>query len=86
MAWPWPVRPGRWPSAGGARRWRGACGPRRARCATVEALAGGRITFAYVANVPDPGPLDPGDVDMNRLADILMAYPRDVDLAALDPE
>ncbi|MGH9227782.1 MAG: D-alanyl-D-alanine carboxypeptidase/D-alanyl-D-alanine endopeptidase [Acidimicrobiales bacterium] len=80
-----------------AERWRGTPVAGRLRAKTgslrnvtalagdVRPLAGGRVTFAYVANVPDPGPLDPGDVDMDRLADILVAYPRDIDLAALAP-
>lgn len=81
-----------------AERWRGTPVAGRLRAKTgslrnvtalageIEPLAGGMVTFAYVANVPDPGPLDPGDVDMNGLADILLAYPRDIDLAALGPE
>jgi D-alanyl-D-alanine carboxypeptidase/D-alanyl-D-alanine-endopeptidase (penicillin-binding protein 4) len=81
-----------------AERWRGTPVAGRLRAKTgslrnvtalageIEPLAGGRITFAYVANGPEPGFLDPGDVDMDGLADILVAYPRGVDLAALDPE
>jgi serine-type D-Ala-D-Ala carboxypeptidase/endopeptidase (penicillin-binding protein 4) len=81
-----------------ADRWRGTPVAGRLRAKTgslrnvtalageVEPLAGGRITFAYVANVPDPGPLDPDDVDMNGLGDILLGYRRGIDLAALDPE
>jgi serine-type D-Ala-D-Ala carboxypeptidase/endopeptidase (penicillin-binding protein 4) len=81
-----------------ADRWRGTPVAGRLRAKTgslrnvtalageVGPLAGGTITFAYVANVPDPGPLDPGDVNMDGLAEILVAYPRDIDLAALDPE
>jgi D-alanyl-D-alanine carboxypeptidase/D-alanyl-D-alanine-endopeptidase (penicillin-binding protein 4) len=81
-----------------AERWRGTPVAGRLRAKTgslrnvtalageIEPSAGGTITFAYVANVPEPGFLDPGDVDMIGLADILVAYPRDVDLAALDPE
>jgi D-alanyl-D-alanine carboxypeptidase len=52
----------------------------------IEPLAGGTVTFAYVANVPEPSLLDSGDVDMDGLADILVSHPRDVDLAALEPQ
>jgi serine-type D-Ala-D-Ala carboxypeptidase/endopeptidase (penicillin-binding protein 4) len=81
-----------------AERWRGTPVAGRLRAKTgslrnvtalageVKPLAGGTITFAYVANVPDPGLLDPGDVDMNRLADILVAYAGNIDLAALEPQ
>jgi D-alanyl-D-alanine carboxypeptidase/D-alanyl-D-alanine-endopeptidase (penicillin-binding protein 4) len=81
-----------------AERWRGTQVAGRLRAKTgslrnvtalageVEPLAGGRVTFAYVANVPDPGPLDPEDVDMDRLGDILITYGRGIDLAALDPQ
>jgi D-alanyl-D-alanine carboxypeptidase/D-alanyl-D-alanine-endopeptidase (penicillin-binding protein 4) len=81
-----------------ADRWRGTPVAGRLRAKTgslrnvtalageVDPLAGGTLTFAYVANVSDPGPLDPGDVNMDGLAEILVAYPRDIDLAALDPE
>jgi D-alanyl-D-alanine carboxypeptidase/D-alanyl-D-alanine-endopeptidase (penicillin-binding protein 4) len=81
-----------------AERWRGTQVAGRLRAKTgslrnvtalageVEPLAGGRVTFAYVANVPDPGPLDPGDVDMDRLGDILITYGRGIDLAALVPQ
>ena len=80
-----------------AERWRGTQVAGRLRAKTgslrnvtalageVEPLAGGRVIFAYVANVPDPGPLDPEDVDMDRLGDILITYGRGIDLAALDP-
>jgi D-alanyl-D-alanine carboxypeptidase/D-alanyl-D-alanine-endopeptidase (penicillin-binding protein 4) len=81
-----------------AERWRGTQVAGRLRAKTgslrnvtalageVEPLAGGRVTFAYVANVPDPGPLDPGDVGMDRLGDILITYGRGIDLAALAPQ
>jgi serine-type D-Ala-D-Ala carboxypeptidase/endopeptidase (penicillin-binding protein 4) len=81
-----------------AERWRGTQVAGRLRAKTgslrnvtalageVEPLAGGRVTFAYVANVPDPGPLDPGDVDMDRLGDILITYGRGIDMAALAPQ
>jgi D-alanyl-D-alanine carboxypeptidase/D-alanyl-D-alanine-endopeptidase (penicillin-binding protein 4) len=81
-----------------AERWRGTQVAGRLRAKTgslrnvtalageVEPLAGGRVAFAYVANVPDPGPLEPGDVDMDRLGDILISYGRGIDLAALAPQ
>jgi serine-type D-Ala-D-Ala carboxypeptidase/endopeptidase (penicillin-binding protein 4) len=80
-----------------AERWRGTQVAGRLRAKTgslrnvtalageVEPLAGGRVTFAYVANMPDPGPLDPEDVDMDRLGDILITYGRGIDVAALAP-
>jgi serine-type D-Ala-D-Ala carboxypeptidase/endopeptidase (penicillin-binding protein 4) len=81
-----------------AERWRGTQVAGRLRAKTgslrnvtalageVEPLAGGRVAFAYVANVPDPGPLEPGDVDMDRLGGILISYGRGIDLAALAPQ
>jgi D-alanyl-D-alanine carboxypeptidase/D-alanyl-D-alanine-endopeptidase (penicillin-binding protein 4) len=81
-----------------AERWRGTQVAGRLRAKTgslrnVTALAGeaepmgalGRVTFAYVANLPDPGPLDPENVDMDRLGDILITYGRGIDMAALEP-
>ena len=51
----------------------------------VDVLPGGEVTFAYVANVPDPGEVTFEQVGMDRLADILLTYPRGIDLAALEP-
>jgi D-alanyl-D-alanine carboxypeptidase/D-alanyl-D-alanine-endopeptidase (penicillin-binding protein 4) len=80
-----------------AERWQGTpvAGRLRAKTGTlrnVTALAGeitptqgGSVTFAYVANVPDPNEIDAGDVRLDELAGILVAYPRGVDLAALVP-
>jgi D-alanyl-D-alanine carboxypeptidase/D-alanyl-D-alanine-endopeptidase (penicillin-binding protein 4) len=51
----------------------------------VEAVQGGALTFAYVANVPDPGEVTPGQVGLDELAHILVQYPRGVDMAALAP-
>ena len=51
----------------------------------IDALQGGALTFAYVANVPDPGEVDAGEVGVERLGEILLGYPRGVDLAALEP-
>jgi hypothetical protein len=38
-----------------------------------------------VANVPDPGEVTSGQVGIDELAQILVAYPRGVDMAALAP-
>ncbi len=51
----------------------------------IDPLQGGSLTFAYVANVPDPGEVSAGEVGITGLAEILLAYPRGVDLAALGP-
>jgi D-alanyl-D-alanine carboxypeptidase len=51
----------------------------------IEPLPGGELTFAYVANVPDPQEIDPEDVGFEELAQILVRYPRDMDLATLEP-
>jgi D-alanyl-D-alanine carboxypeptidase/D-alanyl-D-alanine-endopeptidase (penicillin-binding protein 4) len=82
-----------------AERWRGTdvAGRMRAKTGTLrnvtalagemEPLAGGSsVWFAYVANVADPGLVSPEQVGLDGLADILVRYPREVDLAALDPE
>ena len=51
----------------------------------MEPLAqGSAVWFAYVANVADPGLVSPEQVGLDELADILVRYPREVDLAALD--
>jgi hypothetical protein len=39
-----------------------------------------------VANVPEPGEITSGQVRLTGLADILVGYPRGVDLATLQPE
>ena len=51
----------------------------------IDPLQGGALTFAYVANVPDPGEVTPGEVGIDGLAQILLDYPRGVDVAALAP-
>jgi serine-type D-Ala-D-Ala carboxypeptidase/endopeptidase (penicillin-binding protein 4) len=80
-----------------AERWQGTevAGRLRAKTGTlrnvtalageVEATQGGALTFAYVANVPDPGEVTSGQVGIDELAQILVAYPRGVDMAALAP-
>jgi serine-type D-Ala-D-Ala carboxypeptidase/endopeptidase (penicillin-binding protein 4) len=73
------------PVAGRLRAKTGSLRNVTALAGEIEPLAGGTVTFAYVANVPEPGLLEPGDVNMNGLADILVAYRRGVDLAALEP-
>jgi D-alanyl-D-alanine carboxypeptidase/D-alanyl-D-alanine-endopeptidase (penicillin-binding protein 4) len=82
-----------------AERWRGTdvAGRLRAKTGTlrnvtalageVEPLAGGSaVWFAYVANVADPGLVSPEEVGLDQLADILVRYPRELDLAALAPQ
>ncbi len=52
----------------------------------VSTVAGGSpLTFAYVANVPDPGEVSAAEVGVDALAAILVRYPRALDLAALVP-
>jgi D-alanyl-D-alanine carboxypeptidase/D-alanyl-D-alanine-endopeptidase (penicillin-binding protein 4) len=51
----------------------------------IELDGGGTVTFAYVANVPDPGEITAAGVGITALADVLMAYPRDVEVAPLGP-
>jgi D-alanyl-D-alanine carboxypeptidase/D-alanyl-D-alanine-endopeptidase (penicillin-binding protein 4) len=51
----------------------------------IDPLQGGSVTFAYVANVPDPGQVSWSEVGLDGLAQILLEYPRGVDLAALGP-
>lgn len=52
----------------------------------VEPLQGGALTFSYVANVAAPGVISPEVVGLqDGLGDILMTYPRGVDIAALVP-
>jgi hypothetical protein len=43
------------------------------------------VTFAYVANVADPGTTSFEEVGVDALANILLGYPEGVDLAALAP-
>jgi D-alanyl-D-alanine carboxypeptidase/D-alanyl-D-alanine-endopeptidase (penicillin-binding protein 4) len=80
-----------------AERWNGTAAEGRLRAKTgtlrnVTALAGeidvrdgDTVTFAYVANVPDPNEVTPEQVGLTGLADVLMAYPRGVDVAQLEP-
>ena len=51
----------------------------------VDPLQGGALTFAYVANVPDPGEVTASGVGVEELGEILLGYPRGVDVAALAP-
>ncbi|HKY67876.1 MAG TPA: D-alanyl-D-alanine carboxypeptidase/D-alanyl-D-alanine-endopeptidase, partial [Acidimicrobiales bacterium] len=51
----------------------------------IDPLQGGSLTFAYVANVPDPGEVTAGEVGVEQLGEILLGYPRGLDLAALQP-
>jgi serine-type D-Ala-D-Ala carboxypeptidase/endopeptidase (penicillin-binding protein 4) len=80
-----------------AEAWNGTAADGRMRAKTgtlrnVTALAGDievrdgdRVTFAYVANVPDPNEVTSQQVGLTGLADVLMAYPRGVDVAQLEP-
>jgi len=52
----------------------------------VDTLQGGAVTFAYVANVPDPGEVTAEGVGVAELGQILLEYPRGVDLTALQPQ
>lgn len=81
-----------------AERWLGTdvAGRLRAKTGTlrnvaalageIEPLQGGSVTFAYVANVDDPGEVTPEEVGLDELAHILLAHPRGIDMAALLPE
>lgn len=51
----------------------------------VDGREGRTLTFAYVANVADPGEVTADEVGVQSLAEILLAYPRGVDLEALGP-
>lgn len=51
----------------------------------IDVADGDTVTFAYVANVPDPGQISSDQIGLTGLADLLMRYPEGVDLAALQP-
>jgi D-alanyl-D-alanine carboxypeptidase/D-alanyl-D-alanine-endopeptidase (penicillin-binding protein 4) len=51
----------------------------------LQPFPGGTVTFAYVANVADPGTTSFEEVGVDGLANILLGYPEGVDLAALAP-
>jgi serine-type D-Ala-D-Ala carboxypeptidase/endopeptidase (penicillin-binding protein 4) len=51
----------------------------------VQPLPGGTVSFAYVANVPDPGTVTPESVGMDDLPGILLRYGEGLDLTALGP-
>lgn len=78
----------RWRGTDVAGRLRGKTGTLRnvtSLAGEIEPLQGGALTFAYVANVPDPAEISAGEVGIDDLAQILVEYPRDVDVAALTP-
>ena len=69
-------------------RLRGKTGTLRnatALAGEVHTLPGGTVSFAYVANVADPGSVTFEEVGLEGLAAILLTYPEGVDLAALAP-
>jgi len=79
----------RWTDSEVAGRLRAKTGTLRnvtALAGEVDTVPGARVTFAYVANVPDPGQITPDEVGLDELAEILVRHPRDLDLAALEPE
>ena len=51
----------------------------------IDLNQGGVVTFAYVANVPDPNEVTSQGVGLTGLAELLMQYPRGVDVAQLVP-
>jgi D-alanyl-D-alanine carboxypeptidase/D-alanyl-D-alanine-endopeptidase (penicillin-binding protein 4) len=51
----------------------------------VELREGGSLTFAYIATVPDPGPIDPTQVNLLALGDTLVGFREEIDLAPLEP-
>jgi len=78
----------RWVGTPVAGRLRAKTGTLRnvtALAGEVKTTAGSTVTFAYVANVPDPGSINPAAVDMDRLPAILLRYPESVDVAELGP-
>lgn len=79
----------RWTDSEVAGRLRAKTGTLRnvtALAGEVETLSGTAITFAYVANVPDPQQITAEEVGLDELAEILVRHPGDLDLAALEPE
>lgn len=78
----------RWRGTEVAGRLRGKTGTLRnvtALAGEVDPTQGGALTFAYVANVADPGEVTAGEVGIDELAHILVQFPRGVDMAALEP-
>jgi D-alanyl-D-alanine carboxypeptidase/D-alanyl-D-alanine-endopeptidase (penicillin-binding protein 4) len=74
------------PVAGRLRAKTGTLRNVTALAGEVDPLAGGTVTFAYVANVPDPGEVTATGVGEDELGEILLGYPRGVDVAALGPQ
>jgi D-alanyl-D-alanine carboxypeptidase/D-alanyl-D-alanine-endopeptidase (penicillin-binding protein 4) len=73
------------PAAGRLRAKTGTLRNVTALAGEVETDAGGTVSFAYVANVPDPNEVTSAGVGLTGLSEILMAYPRGVDVAQLVP-
>lgn len=78
----------RWVDTPVAGRLRGKTGTLRnvtALAGEIEPVSGGALSFAYVANVPDPREVSPEQVGIDELATILVDYPEGIDMAALEP-
>jgi D-alanyl-D-alanine carboxypeptidase/D-alanyl-D-alanine-endopeptidase (penicillin-binding protein 4) len=74
------------PAAGHLRAKTGTLNEVTALSGRVAPSQGGALTFAYVTNAPAGTTIGPADVARQEgLADILMGYPRGVDLTALVP-
>lgn len=80
---------GRWegtPLEGRLRAKTGTLNNVTALSGRVDPLQGGTLTFSYVLNVPAPQTVELADIERQEgLADILVNYPRGVDVAALQP-
>ncbi|HEX6421091.1 MAG TPA: D-alanyl-D-alanine carboxypeptidase/D-alanyl-D-alanine-endopeptidase [Acidimicrobiales bacterium] len=79
----------RWVGTDVAGRLRAKTGTLRdvtALAGEIDTVRGGSLTFAYIADVDEPDEVSPEEVELDDLAHVLVAYPRDLDVAALGPE